>query len=187
MEFRDGKGLFMSESMERDFSELTLVERIASVDVRTGNQPDRIKHPYELLKLRDKTIYIVLSPFGKDDDIGTCFMFEWVVGEVTDHRGSPVTEDTELTFDNGEKYICFNGDKPENGLSLKDINIVPNSYNNHAVFITEEAAEAYAMYRKMMFAEDSSIAELEGDYAPFFTADDVARLLKAEKSEDSSK
>ena len=176
----------MSESLEKDFSELTFVEKIASVDARTGDQPDRIKHPHDLLKLRGETIYVILSPFGKDDDIGTCFMIEWVVGEVKDHRNNLVTEDKELTFENGEKYICFSDETPENGLSLKDFNIVPNSYNNHAAFATKDAAEAYIMYRKMMFAEDQSIAELEGDYAPYFTSEDVSRLLKAEKSEETS-
>ena len=113
-------------------------------------------------------------------------MFDWAVGDVRDHRGNPVTVDAPLTFDDGEKYICFSAETPENGLSLKDFNVVPNSYNNHAIFTTKVAAEAYIMYRKMMFAEDQSIAELDGDYAPYFTKDDVTRLLKAEKSEESA-
>lgn len=176
----------MSENAEIEFSDLTLEGRISAVDARTGDQPDRITHPHQLLDMKGNKIFIVISPFGKEDNIGTCFMIDWMVGEVRDHRGIMVMADVELTFDNGEKYICFSDDEPENGISLKDFNIVPNSYNNHAAFTTLEAAEAYVMYRKMIFAEDESIAELEGDYAAHFTKDDVARLLKAEKSEESS-
>ena len=175
----------MSEENEVDFGNLSLDEKIAQVEQRTGNQPDRVKHPYELLALLGKKVYIVLSPYGKDDNIGTCFMIEWDIGEIKDHRGNSVTVDTELTFDNGEKYICYSSEDTEHGISLKDFNVVPNSYNNHAVFTTLDAAEAYVMYRKMMFSEDQSIAELEGDYAPHFTTEDVDRLLKAEKSETS--
>ncbi len=176
----------MSETTEKEFQDLTLEERMAKVDERTGDQPDRISHPHQLLDIRGQKMFIVLSPFGKEDNIGTCFMIEWDAGDIKDHRGIIVTKETVLSFDEGEKYICYSSSDPDNGISLKDFNIVPNSYNNHAVFTTLEAAEAYIMYRKMIFAEDQSIAELEGDYAAHFTTDDVARLLKAEQSESSS-
>ncbi len=173
----------MTDSTENDFANLTLVEKIKAVDERTGNQPDRIKHPYELLDLHGETLHIVLSPFGKEDNIGTCFMIDWVVGEVKDHRGNLVSKDLELVFDNDEKYVCFHNIDVEHGISLKDFNIIPNSYNNHLVFTTKEAAEAYVMYRKMIFQEDSSISELEGDYNPYFTTIDVDRFIKAEEAD----
>lgn len=166
---------------EKDFSDLTFDERIEVVDKRLGNQPGRIKDPRELLKLTGETIYLVTSPFGKDQDIGTSFTLTWEVGKVEDHRGNPITEDQEPSFDDDEKYICYGHADTKSALSLRDFNIVPNSYNNTAAFAKKQHADAYAMYRKMMFAEDTSIAELEGGYAHFFNNDDIKRLLKAEK------
>jgi len=166
---------------EKDFSDLTLEERIDSVNKRLGNQPGRITDPRELLKLTGQTIYLVTSPFGKDQDIGTSFTLTWEVGKVEDHRGNPVTEDADLSFDDDQKYICYGYNDKKSALSLRDFNIVPNSYNNTAAFSEKQHADAYAMYRKMMFAEDTSIAELEGGYAHYFNQDDIKRLIKAEK------
>ena len=166
---------------EKDFSDLTLEERIDSVNKRLGNQPGRITDPRELLKLTGQTIYLVTSPFGKDQDIGTSFILTWEVGKVADHRGNEVTEDAELSFDDDQKYICYGYNDTKSALSLRDFNIVPNSYNNTAAFAEKQHADAYAMYRKMMFAEDTSIAELEGGYAHYFNQDDIKRLIKAEK------
>jgi len=177
----------MTDSTEMDFSKLTLSEKIETVDERTGNQPDRIKHPYELLDLRGERLHIVLSPFGKENNIGTCFMIDWVVGDVKDHRGNEISKDIELSFDDDQKYICFHAEDNENGISLKDFNIIPNSYNNHLVFTTKEGAEAYSMYRKMIFKEDDSISELEGDYNPFFTTVDIERFNKAEEADAENK
>ena len=165
-----------------EFSDLPLEDRIRLVDERIGDHPDRIKHPYDLLDLYGETIYLVVSPFGKDQEIGNCFLLTWEVGKVMEHRGAPVSKDVPLTFDDDEKYVCQGLSKTTNGISLKDFNIVPNSYNNHAAFTNAEAADAYAMFRKLQFMEDPSIAELEGDYAHWFTEEDIERLRKSEEN-----
>ena len=175
-----------TETTERDFSSLSFEEKVAVVDQRIGNQPDRIKHPHQLLDLTGKTIYLVMSPFGKDENIGTCFKLTWDVGEVKDHRGNLVEKDKELTFDNNERYLCHSYANSDNGLSMKDFNIIPNGYNNNAAFVTEESADAYIMYRKMMFPEDSSLQELEGDFAAYVTAEDIERLVKSEDQEKAA-
>jgi len=167
--------------IDKDFSELTFEERIEVVNKRLGDQPGRITDPRDLLKLVGETIYLVTSPFGKDQDIGTSFTLTWEVGKVEDHRGNSVTEDAELSFNDDQKYICYGYNDEKSALSLRDFNIVPNSYNNTAAFARKQDADAYAMYRKMMYAEDTSIAELEGGYAHYFKNDDIKRLLKAEK------
>ncbi len=164
-----------------EFSDLTFKERVEFVNKRLGNQTGRITDPRELLELTGQTIYLVASPFGKDQDIGTTFTLTWEVGKVEDHRGNPINKDQDLSFDDDEKYICFGYKETDAALSLRDFNIVPNSYNNTAAFAEKQHADAYAMYRKMMFAEDTSIAELEGGYAHYFKSDDIKRLIKAEK------
>ncbi len=166
---------------DKDFSDLTFEERIEVVNKRLGNQPGRIKDPRELLKLVGETIYLVTSPFGKEQDIGTSFILTWEVGKVADHRGNAVTDNEEPSFSDDEKYICYGYNDKKSALSLRDFNIVPNSYNNTAAFARKQDADAYAMYRKMMFAEDTSIAELEGGYSHYFNNDDIKRLLKADK------
>jgi len=173
------------EQKEVDFSELSFEERIEAVNKRLDNQPGRISDPRELLDLKGETMYLVTSPFGKDQDIGNCFILTWDIGTVTDHRGNLVERDRALAFDDDEKYLCGSHSNSDHFLSLKDFNIVPNSYNNHSAFRTKAEADAYAMYRKMCFAEDPSIAELEGDYAHWFTQEDVDRLLKSEKEANS--
>lgn len=164
-----------------EFSDLTYDERVKFVNKRLGNQTGRITDPRELLDLTGQTIYLVASPFGKDQDIGTTFTLQWEVGKVEDHRGNAISRDKELTFEDDEKYICYGYKDTDAALSLRDFNIVPNSYNNTAAFAEKQHAVAYAVYRKMTFVEDTSIAELEGGYAHYFKTDDIKRLLKAEK------
>ena len=173
----------MAEDKKVDFESLpTIHEKIEAVDERLGNQPDRIRHPHELLDLQGEKIFLVLSPFGKEQNIGTCFILDWEVGEVKDHRGSLVQKGVELAFGNDEKYVCYSSTNPDEGLSLRDLNIVPNNYNNHAAFLNKESAEAYAMYRKIAYAEDESIKELEGVYNHYFDVEDVKRLVKSEEA-----
>ena len=172
----------MSEENEVEFGDLTIEEKVKAVDDRIGNHDGRISDPRDLLGMEGNTIHMVISPFGKDNNLGNGIMLPWKVGKIADHRGNAVAEGSELTFDNGEKYVCYDFDDADKGISLKDFNIVPNSYNNHAAFISEEDANAYAMYRKMLFEEDTNIAELEGDYDPFFTGEDIERLVKSENT-----
>lgn len=168
-------------SNEINFSDLSYDEQVKEVDDRIGDHPERIKSPYELLDIKGQTIYLVVSPFGKEQEIGNCFLLTWEVGDVIEHRGEPLTLDTPLMFDNDQKYICYSFSSPDHGLSLKDFNIVPNTYNNHAAFTSEDAAHAYVLYRKLQFAEDPSISGLEGDYAHWFTKEDIARLRRSEE------
>lgn len=165
---------------QENFSELSLDEKVAIIDERLGHQPDRISNPKDLLSLYGKTIYFVVSPFGDEEQIGNGTILSWDVGKVCKHTGELITEESEITLDNNEKYICFDHTNIENGVSLKDFNIIPNTYNNHAAFSSKNAAEAYVVYRKLQWSEDSNIKSLEGDYAHWFTVSDIERLNEAE-------
>lgn len=70
----------------------------------------------DLIALKGKTIFIVLSPKVEHtgEDIGNCKLYEWVVGD---------------THDNQWLDDAINDDRY---LSLKDIGIIENDYNNHA-------------------------------------------------------
>ncbi len=115
----------MTELREKKFSELNVAERISYVDQRLGDHPDRIKSPLDLLKCKGQKIYIVISPSGPEIDLGTCFLWEWDVGRVTDFDGNDLTEEEILTID--KKYLCYGDTYKERGISLKDYNIIPNN------------------------------------------------------------
>ena len=165
---------------EVKFGDLTFEQKVEAVEARLGNQPGRIKTPHDLQKLHGQEVFMVLSPHGKDNNISNCFFDTWKVGKVMDHRGNEIQQDVPLSFDNDLKYVCSHYDEPKHIISLKDFNVVPNNYNNHAIFSSKEDADAYSLYRKMCFGDDESIAELDGSYAPFFTEDDMKNLCEAE-------
>lgn len=173
----------MTDQTEVKFADLTLDQRIEAVNGRIGDHPNRISHPSQLLDLKGQTVYMVLSPFGKTENIGSAFLLEWVVGDIKDQLDNVITSGDEFVFDDEHRYLCYHDEQPDIGMSLRDINIVPNSYNNHAVFSEKESAEAYIMYRKMMFETDSSIEELEGDYVHYFTVEDIVRLRTIEEEQ----
>lgn len=152
-------------------------ERVTYSDERLGDHPDRIKSPQELLKYKGQNVYIVVSPFGNDENIGTCFIWEWDVGNITDHHGKKVTRKLKIDLSAKNRYLCYGVTHEDCGISLKDYNVVPNNYNNNCIFSTKDAAEAYVMYRKLQYAEDQSIANIENKYSHFFTIEHVANLL----------
>lgn len=182
----------MTDTETTSFSDLGFIERIAEVDKRIGDQPGRIKSPLDLLSLYGQMIYIVVSPYGKEQDLGTCFIWEWVVGEIKDQYGKILKESDEIDVEAKKKYICYShpgSDQEtntllnvEHGISLRDFNINPNNYNNHCVFPTRELAEAYVLYRKLQFKEDEGIARLDGEYDFHVTIDQVKNLLQNEQT-----
>lgn len=163
------------------FSDLNFVERITEVDRRIGDQPGRIKSPLDLLSLVGQTVYIVVSPYGKQQDLGTCFIWEWDIGEIKDQYGKVLKEGDEIDISSKKKYICYSYTSTEKGLSLRDFNVNPNNYNNHCMFSTRELAEAYVLYRKLQFMEDEGIARLDGEYSFFVTLEQVKNLLDNEQ------
>ena len=173
--------ILRTETDNISFCDLTLVERIAEVDKRLGDQPDRIKSPLDLLPFTGQTIYIVVSPYGKEQDLGTCFVWEWDVGEIKDQHGDVLQESDEIDVVAKKKYICYSHTNPDKGLSLRDFNVYPNNYNNHCVFPSHESAKAYVLYRKLQFVEDAGIARLDGEYSHHVTLEQVAKLLENEQ------
>lgn len=97
----------------------------------------------DLIALKGKTIFIVLSPKVEHtgEDIGNCKLYEWVVGD---------------THDNQWLDDAINDDRY---LSLKDIGIIENDYNNHAAFRTKEEADSYIENRKATLRHDANIEE----------------------------
>jgi len=164
-----------------EFTDLNFDERIAEVDIRIGDQPDRIKTPLELLPFYGTTVYIVVSPYGKEQNLGTCFIWEWDIGDIKDQHGNILREGDEIDVAAKKKFICYSHSSPDKGISLRDFNVYPNNYNNHCVFPTMDAAKAYVMYRKVQFMEDEGIARLDGEYSHHVTLDQVKRLLENEK------
>lgn len=170
---------------EKSFDDMTFDEQIQNVQNRLGSPEGMITDPRELLDHKGKKLYIVSSPFSNKENISNCFVDEWTIGVIQDQNGNLVEKDKELSFADNEKYICFSHAEPDHGISLKDFNVVPNSYNNNGIFPTEELANSYMVYRKMMHAEnhDQGIDDIRGNYDFWFTKTDVARLVEAEKND----
>lgn len=168
----------MTGSQEKSFTAMDFAERVAYTDERIGDHPDRIKSPKDLLKLKGQNIYVVVSPFGTEQNTGTCFIWEWDVGEITDQHNKKVTTKLKIDPFAKKRYICFGKTHTECGLSLKDYNVMPNNYNNNCIFTNRDAAEAYIMYRKLQYAEDKSLTNIEDKYNHFFTIDHVAEMLR---------
>lgn len=171
----------MTDSESKAFDDMNFMERVEDVDARLGDQPDRIRLPHELLDLEGQTVYMVISPQGQEKNLGTCFIWEWNVGRIQDHYGKALKADDEIDITSKAKYLCYSSTHTDRGISLQDFNIIPNNYNNHAVFAALESAEAYHLFRKLQFPEDEGIARLNNEYDPFFTQEHVDRLLKNEK------
>lgn len=156
-----------------EFDKLLVQERMEAVDERMGGiHPDRIRLIQELIDLRGETIYIILSPFGQEQDIGNGFIYEWKVGNVTTPDRVPVTSFNQDDAD-GVKLICeflVDEDVEYRAISIKDFNIIPNNHNNHCMFTTLEGAEAYAIYRKLKWSEDENLTEIKDEY-PFWMLD----------------
>ena len=123
-----------------------------------------IKDYTDLFALKGQTIHIVMSPFGKENDLGNAFHLEWVVGDVWEIEGG---EDSRYVLSDGADHY----------ISLKDMGVVANNYNNHATFATKQEADDYAAYRKATFEIDQSIEDVEGEYDPYFTMSDVDMLI----------
>lgn len=173
----------MDDQENEKFDELTDDEKIQAVDKRLGNHGNRLSHPKQLLDLNGETIHLVLSPFAKEQNISNCMLLTWRVGDVVDHYGNKITPDDQITFENDKIYLCTDYDDPNQYISLRDFNIVPNAYNNHAAFKDRSEFDAYSVYRKMCFNEDPGLSEIEGEYDYWVTTNELKEMIKAEKNQ----
>lgn len=169
-----------------DFTDLTLAERVAATNQRLGEHQGRISSIEELLEHQGEKIYMVVSPFGKSDqhDIGTCFIWEWSIGRVIDQYGQEMTSSAEVETPNEKgvyrRPILESATDPDNIISLKDFNVIPNNYNNHAVFVDQSKAHAYLMYRKVSFDEMKTLEKLDGEYPYWFTHEHIKKFAEME-------
>lgn len=170
--------------MSKNFSEMTLDERVAVVNKRFGGEhPDRISTPAELIEIIGKPIFFVMSPFGNNQDIGNGFLYEWVADRLEDKEGALIESADQVSLKDEEKYICINDNADIfKALSIKDFNILPNTYNNHAAFSTKEGAEAYVMFRKLQWSEDTTVNELVNEY-DFWMSDEQLKSTREKETE----
>ena len=167
------------------FNSLSFDERVVEVENRIGDQPDRIKSPFDLLKLKGQRIFCVVSPFGNEEaDIGTCFMVEWTVGEIKDQYGIPLEQVNDIDLSAKKKYICWSATEPKHGLSIRDFNIIPNNFNNHCAFTDKDSAESYMFFRKLQFTVDLALDQASEKYPYYVTIEDVAKMLEIEQQMD---
>lgn len=167
--------------MTEGFSELSFQEQVDVVNDRLGAEHiDRIVTPQELLDLTGESIFVVLSPFGQEQDTGNGFVFEWVVGKIITQDFKEITSFDNVIINDDTKYICVHKEddryKPDfMAISLKDFNIIPNIYNNHSAFITLEGARSYVMYRKLKWKEDDVLIQLIGEYNYWMTKEQIIK------------
>lgn len=163
------------------FYALSLEDRMDAVNERLGGiHPDRICTVQGLMDLIGETVYLVLSPFGQEQDIGNGFIYEWGVGPVTTVERNPIEAFDGADVDN-IKLVCefFNPNKPEEytAISIKDFNVIPNNHNNHCMFSSRDGVEAYAIYRKLKWQEDENLTEIKDEY-DFWMVDDKSEDKK---------
>lgn len=161
------------------FYALSLAERVDAVNEKIGGiHPDRVSTVQELIDLYGKTVYIVLSPYGQEQDIGNGFIHEWVVGRIT----TPAPDKTPIdVFDESmvdtTKFVCeYLSDDPNaeyRATAIKDFNVIPNNHNNHCMFSSLEGVEAYVLYRKLKWDEDENLIEIKSEYDFWITDDSV--------------
>jgi len=150
---------------DNTFADMTLSEQIQVVNDRfMGNHPDRITQPSELFNVLGETVYIVLSPFGKDQDIGNGYIFDMSIDEIRSKDGEILNNYDVLSIDSLENPVCICNDDEFKALCLRDLNIIPNIYNNHAAFTTRDGAEAYAMFRKIQWLEEQSLIDMSNEF-----------------------
>jgi hypothetical protein len=145
----------------------TIDEGLARLEERIGQHRGRISTMAELLALKGEKIWLVSSPIdhnsgNEPECTGSSFLISWTVGEIFDSKGKIVADSKE--FPKGKnipKMSYFNNDSvrtwDEDGetkhliISLRDYNVIPNHYTNHAAFTTENDANNYRMWLKMRY------------------------------------
>lgn len=147
--------------MSINFSEQTLEERIATVDARLNDPVGRIRTVGELIDHRGQPIFIVSSPIAEARNVSNSYCFEWKVGSVEDSYGKIMSKDDVPDISNRIKYLIYHHDDNNKAMECKDTNIIPNNYNNHAVFHNYEDAQAYMVLRRMSFAESAQLKRKE--------------------------
>lgn len=181
----------MADSKQKEFKELTPLQQIHAVNDRIGLTESndstetypagRIQTPQDLLSLVGTTICLVISPISKNANVGNCLFLEWLVGAVVDIDEKPLTEESGFNTDDGQIILLKDTDKNDY-ISIKDFNIIPNAYNNHAAFIDRDSANSYALYRKMKFEVDDQIAEIvDNSYRYRISGDDIEKFQKADE------
>lgn len=143
------------------FSEKSLQERILTVSNRLNDPIGRIQSIGELLNYYGQSIFIISSPIAEEKNVSNSYCFEWKVGSVEDINGNQITKDDEIDISNRIKYLIYHFDDNNKAMECKDINIIPNNYNNHAVFHNYDDAKAYMVQRRMSFKESEQLKRKE--------------------------
>jgi len=160
------------------FSNLSYNERVDSVNQRLNKPIGRITSIDELLKLTNNSLYIVLSPMTNDGNVSNTLIINWELGKIEDEFGNIITK-----FNNDEQitYFIYHLDSKHNhkALECKDLNIMPNNYNNHAVFNKIGDAKSYAVQRKMTYTLSHNLDDLDilsnEDVRVWITRDEIQK------------
>ena len=131
------------------FQNMNLDERINHLKIRLGNPPGMISSLNDLLKLHTNKVYIAILPIQDNDSkpINT-LIYEWEVGNVEDEDGNIITATSEINLK--KQYFLFHNSYPSRALYCKDINLIPNIYNNQCVFDNEIDAKSYIVQHKLL-------------------------------------
>ena len=148
---------------EDDFEKLSYEEKVSFMEARLGgNHEDRIKSLVELYDLIGNEIYIVISPFGPDENdkrnLGNSYLYEWKVGSIINQNKDLLSDRNAALYpDNNDEFYCLADSDVFKAINVTDLNIIPNINNNHTAFTSKEGAEAYMVYRKLTWPIDEDI------------------------------
>ena len=163
----------MNSITNDEFQNLTPQERVDFIEARMGGtHSDRIASLVELFDLIGNTMYFVISPFGPsgNKNLGNAYVYEWKIGSIIKQDKIPILDRDELLDPSlNDAYYCLYDSDDFKAVNIMDLNIMPNIDNNHAAFSTKEAAEAYAVYRKLKWDVDPDIDTIAKEFEPWLT------------------
>ena len=156
-----------------EFYKLTEQQRYELLDTRLGVHIDRVSSLDDLFNLKGSEVYLVFSPNTTKGQIGNSFMKLWVIGDIIDYHGNIVDNTKEIDKSSEIHYLCYDEIDDDLCFGLTDFNVLPNNYNNNAVFKSKEGAEMYIMYRKLKYDSEDQYDRIEKDYDIFINPVDI--------------
>jgi hypothetical protein len=144
-------------------------DAVEELEGRIGKHNGRIKHVREIPELEGQKVWLVTAPIdnreGQLISIGTSFLLPYTVGTLFDEKGKRYTKDSigdlplnkmpasSFFLSDGQRKWVDAESKRELRcvISMKDYNVLPLAMTNSAIFTSEEDAQKYRLWLKMVF------------------------------------
>lgn len=142
------------------------------LELRIGEQKDRIRNFKDLKRAIDTTVYITINPIEIDLNgvriCGNSFIHSWNLNKLYNIEGHDITEETryEKYLHSGVYSVDLSKHKVRFGklarpiINVLDYNVVPNKYSNNAIFFTESGAKSYQLWLRIKYQNNKIVDTL---------------------------